>query len=52
MNRVDSHSRVNEVVTVGSCRINPLPIAEDLVLLAFSQQGLQQALNRFLLHLT
>jgi len=34
-------------VTVGNCKINRLLIAEDLVLLAFSDQGLQHALGRF-----
>ena len=42
MNLIDSHSRVNNGVTVGSCRINCLLLAEGLVLLA-SQQGLQHA---------
>jgi len=38
MNWIDSHSRVDEGVTVGSCRINRLLLADDLVLLASSQQ--------------
>ena len=33
MNWIESH-RVNEGVTVGSCRINRLLFADDLVLLA------------------
>ena len=44
---IDSHSRVDEGVTVGSCRINRLLFADDLVLLASSRQGLQHALDRF-----
>ena len=47
MNWIDRHSRVDEDVTVGSFRINPLLFANDLVLLASSQQGLHHALNRF-----
>jgi len=47
MHWIDSHSRVDEGVTVGSCRINRLLFAEDLVLLASSQQGLQHEPNRF-----
>ena len=39
--------RVDEGVTVGSCRINRLLSSGDLVLLASSQQGLQQELDRF-----
>jgi len=47
MNLVGSHCRVDEGVTVGSCRINRLLFAADLVLLTSSEQGLQQTLNRF-----
>jgi len=47
MNWTDSHSHVDEGVTVGSCKINHLLLADDLVLLASSQPGLQQALDRF-----
>jgi len=45
MNWIDSHSRVDEGVTVVSCRINRL-LFDDLVLLASSQQSLQHALDR------
>jgi len=38
MNWIDSRSCVEEGVTVGSCRINCFLLAEDLVLLASSQQ--------------
>ena len=37
MNWINSHSRVDEGVTVGSCRINRVLFADDLVLLASSQ---------------
>jgi len=46
-NLIDSHSRVEDCVTVGSCRIIRLLFADDLVLLASSQQDLQHALDRF-----
>jgi len=39
MNWIDSHSRVDKGVTVGSCQINRLLFADDLVLLAYSQQS-------------
>jgi len=44
---IDSHSRVEEDVMVGSCRINRLLLADELVLPASSQQSLQHALDRF-----
>jgi len=47
MNWIDSHSRVDESVTVGNCRINRLLFADDLILLASSQQSIQHALDRF-----
>jgi len=45
MNWIDSHSRVDNGVTVGSYRINRLLCADYLVLLASSEQGLQHALG-------
>jgi len=39
MNWIDSHSGVAEAVTVSSCRTNHLLFADDLVLLASSQQS-------------
>jgi len=39
MNCIDSHSRVDQGVTVGSCRNKRLLSADDLVLLASSQQS-------------
>ena len=47
MNRRESYSRVNEGLTVGSCNINLLLLAEDLVLLASSELGLQHEFNLF-----
>ena len=47
MKSIDSRNRLDEGVTVGSYRINSLLFADDLVLLAFSEQSLQHALNRF-----
>ena len=46
MNWTDSHFRVDEGVKVGRCRVNHLVFADDLVLLASSEQGLQQTLDR------
>ena len=40
VNLIDRHSRVGEVVTVGSRRISRLPPADDIVLLVSSEQGL------------
>ena len=48
INWIGSHSLVDEGVTVGSCRIDCLHIANDLVLLASCEQGLQHAFDRFL----
>jgi len=47
MDWMDSQSGVEEGVTAVSCRINRLLFADNLVLLASSQQGLQHALDRF-----
>jgi len=47
MNCIVSHSRVDEGVAVWSYRINRLLVADDSVLLASSQQSLQNALDRF-----
>jgi len=43
---IESYSRTDEGVTVGSCKINRLIFADDLVLLAPSQQGLQHTLDQ------
>lgn len=47
MTSMQSHSRIDEDVTVGRCRINRLIIADYLVLLASSELGLQHELDRF-----
>ena len=47
VNWVDSHRRVAEDVTGGSCWINSSHFADDLVLLVSSQQGLRHALAQF-----
>jgi len=47
MSWIDSHSRVNEGAAGESCRTNRLLYADELVLLASSQQSLQHALDRF-----
>ena len=47
VNGIDSHSRVDENVTVESFRINRLLFADDLVLLASSEQGPQHVADRF-----
>jgi len=44
---IGSYSRVDKGVTVGSCNINRLIFADDLVLLASFQQGLQHTLEQF-----
>jgi len=47
LHELDSHSRVDEGVTFGSCRINRLLFADDVVLLASSQLSFQHALDWF-----
>jgi len=47
MNWIDSHSRVDKGVTVGSCRIDCLLFVDNLVLFASSKQGLQHVLDNF-----
>ena len=48
MNWIESHSWIDEGVTLGSCRINRLHFADDLVLLASSsRQGVKHALGWF-----
>jgi len=42
------HSRVDQTVTVGNCKINPSHIfADDLILLTYSEQDLQHAVDVF-----
>ena len=47
VNWIDSHYRVYGCVTAGSCRINRLVFAGDLVLIASSQRALQHVLDTF-----
>ena len=47
MNCIDKLSRTNECATIGRCKISRLLFADDLVLLASSESGLQHALNSF-----
>ena len=41
MNWTDKLSRIDECVTIGRCKINQLLFADDLVLAASSESGLQ-----------
>ena len=47
MKMMDKLSQTNGCVTIGFCKISRLLFADDLVLLAFSEPGLQHALNGF-----
>ena len=47
MNWIDKHSRTDECITIGSCKISRLLFADDLVLLADTESGLQRALSGF-----
>jgi len=47
MNWIDSHSRFDEGVTVGSCKINRLLFVDNFMLLESSQRRLQYPLDRF-----
>ena len=47
MNRMDKLRETDECVTIGRCKISRLLFADDLVLLAFSESGLQHALDGF-----
>ena len=44
---MDKLSRTDECVTIGRCKISRLLFADDLVLLASSESGLQHAINGF-----
>jgi len=44
---VTARSKICKGVAVGSCRINRLVFANDLVLLTSAEPSLQHALNRF-----
>ena len=47
MNWMDKLSQTDECVTIGKCKISQLLFADDLVVLASSESGLQYALNDF-----
>ena len=47
MNWMDKLSGTDECVTIGSSKISWLLFADDLVLLASSESGLQHSLNNF-----
>jgi len=44
---MDSHSRIDESLAGGGCKINRLVSVQDFVLLESSEQRLQHALERF-----
>jgi len=48
MNQIDIHSGVTEGVTSGCCWTNRLIFADDVVVLASSEQGLQHARGSFI----
>ena len=47
MNWIDKCSQADECATIGYCKISRLLFADDLVLLSFTEFGLQRALDRF-----
>ena len=47
MNRIDKYSQADECATIGNCKISCLLFANGLVLLFFTESGLQRALNSF-----
>jgi len=47
MNWIDSHTRVDEGITVERCGIDRLLFAGDSVPLAYSDHDLQHAFDRF-----
>ena len=47
MNWIDKYSRADECATIGNCKINRLLFADVLVLLSYTESGLQGALNSF-----
>ena len=44
---MDKLSRTNECATIGRCKISRLLFADDLVLLASAESGIQHALKGF-----
>ena len=47
MNWMNKCSQADECSTIGNCNINRLLFADNLVLLSFSESGLQRALNSY-----
>ena len=47
MNWIDKRSQANECARIGNCTISRLLFADDLVMLSFTEPGLQPALNSF-----
>ena len=47
VNWIDKCSQAVECATIGKCKISHLLFADDLVLLSFTEAGLQHALNSF-----
>ena len=47
MNWIDKCSQADECASIENCKISRLLFADDLVLLSFSESGLQCALNSF-----
>ena len=47
MNWIDKSSQADERAMIGNCKISRLLFADDLVLLSFTESGLQRALNIF-----
>ena len=47
MKWIEKRSQADECVTIGNCKISRLLFTDDLVLLFFTESGLQLALNSF-----
>ena len=47
MNWIDKYSQADECATIGNCKISRLLFSDDLVVLSFTESGLQRALNSF-----
>ena len=50
MNWIDKCSQADECATIGNCKISCLLIANDLVLLSFTESGLLRALSSLQMH--
>ena len=47
MNWIDKCIQADQCATIGNCKISRLQFADELVLLSFTESGLQRALNSF-----